>query len=150
MEEGKFIYPVPREGLVIALLCYRQGRSKSSGFAFQSGCCFATVRWWHTVVLQKTIESNSLTWQSKWISFMTEARTSPYVFYASNFKEVNSILIFNKHIHLIFLSEWFVECAYRPTHKMLLITMQNWNPAWAYVHFYDTTPNYKNSIQKSG
>lgn len=80
---------------------------------------------------------------------MTEARTFPYVLYASNFKQVNAILILNNHIHLIFLSEWFVDCEYRPIHKMLLIRIQNWNPAYIYVHFYDTTPNYKNSIQKS-
>lgn len=128
-KQGKFIFPVPREDLVIVFLCCRQGRNKGSGFAFQCGCCSARVRWWHAVVLQKPIVSNSLTWQSKWISFMTEARTSPYVLYASNFKQVNAILIFNNHIHLIFLSEWFVECAYRPIHKMLLITIQNWNPA---------------------
>lgn len=125
-EHDKYTFPVLREDLVP---CWRQDRSKCPGFAFHCGCCSATLRWWHVVVLQKPIVPNSLTWQSKWISFMTEARTTPYVLYASNFKQVNATLIFNNHIHLIFLSEWFVECAYRPIHKILLITIQNWNPA---------------------
>lgn len=128
-EQGKIVFLVLKEDLVIVLVCCRWGRSKGSGFAFQGGCCSAIVRWWHAVILQNPIVSSSLTWQSKWISFMTEARTFPYVLYASNFKQVNTILIFNNHIHLIFLAEWFVECAYRAIHKMLLITIQNWNPA---------------------
>lgn len=48
---------------------------------------------------------------------MAEARTSPYVLYASHFQQVNAILILNNHIHLIFLLEWFVEGAHRPIHK---------------------------------